>query len=143
MRYLTINEVAYRTSLDHQTIRKRFPLTRFGQAVRIWEGEVTRLTDRRTLALIEGDPGLSMALRDYRNAELVLEHLDPDPDTRADPDMAGLLLSSMAAVRMEHPDWPPIGVEAVFAPLLAWLKRKPPQGGGPKGGALRAMLAAA
>lgn len=143
MRWLTVKEVAERTKLDPQTVRKVFPLTRFGRAVRIHDGEVLKFVDPLVRSVIERDPGLRDAVRDYRHAELVAGFLDPDPDSEDDPDFAALLASSVAALRLEHPDWEPVGVDGVVPPVLAHLKAAPPQGGGPKGDALRALIAAA
>ena len=145
MKYLTIKQVAEQTGLSPQTVRKRFPVVMFGRSVRIWEGELSKFANRRALAAIYGDPGLKRVMEHYRAAEIVIEYLDPDPDARADPEMAALLVSTIAAGRTEHADWEDnvIGVDAVFPPVLAFLKARPPQGGGAKGDALRELIRAA
>jgi hypothetical protein len=143
MRYLPVKEVADLLSINHQTVRKRFPAHKIGRAVRIWEGDLPKAACARALDVIDRDPGLSAVFKDYSGALAVLEYLDPDPEACADPEMAALLLSSIAACRLEHPNWELIGVDAVFAPVLAMLKASPPQGGGAKGDALRKVLEAA
>ncbi len=145
MNYLTVKQVAERTGLSPQTVRKRFPVTKFGRSVRIWEGELSKFANRRALAAISGDPGLRRVMEHYRAAEAVIEYLDPNPDAIADPDMALLLASTIAAGRAEHPEWEDnvIGVDAAFPPVLAFLKASPPQGGGAKGDALRELIRAA
>lgn len=147
MNYITVKQVAERTGLSPQTVRKRFPAIKFGRSVRIWEGELSKFANRRALAAITGDPGLKRVMEHYRAAEAVIEYLDPNPDATdlADPDMALLLVSTIAAGRAEHPEWEDnvIGVDAVFPPVLAFLKANPPQGGGAKGDALRELIRAA
>lgn len=142
MKYLSIKQVAVRTGLSPQTVRKVFPVVKFGRSVRIWEGELSKFANRRALAAIKGDPGLSRLVSHFWAAEAVIEHLDSDPDARADPEMAALLVSCIAAGRGEHPEWEDnvIGVDAVLPPVLAFLKAHPPQGDGAKGDALRKLI---
>lgn len=147
MKYLTTKQAADRTGLSPQTVRKLFPVVKFGRSVRIWDGELSKFANRRALAAITGDPGLKRVMEHYRAAEAVVEYLNPNLDAGdlADPDMTMLLVSSIAAGRSDHPEWEDnvIGVDAVFPPVLAFLKARPPQGGGVKGDVIRGWIEAA
>lgn len=143
MRLLSVKQVADRTGLSTQTVRRQIRGIKIGRSVRIDENDLAKFFNRRALEVIHGDQGLTQVMKDFYIAEAAIDHMDPNPDARADADMALLLVSTIAAGRIEHPDWPVIGDNAVFPPTLAFLKANPPQGGGAKGDALRGLIESA
>ena len=138
-KWLTVRQVAERAGMSPQSVRKMFPVQHFGKSVRIWEGHLPQVAGKKALDAIYGDPGLTRVLKDYSSAMAAIEFMDADPC----PVMAGLLMSTIAACRIENPTWPVIGVEAVFPPVLAFFRDHLPQGGGTKGDELRALILAA